>query len=220
MCESATGKFKGKVSALCCFFIESSVTMLCQFQVHSKLIQLYIYILHIYTCTCILHIFIHILYIFNYTYNYTYLCMTIYIVFQILFRYRLLQDIDCSFLCYTVGPCYLFYIQQCIYVNPKHLMYFPCHSHYHLWVTALFSSTFSNILIPLKHFLCFSFPPEQILMLIFFQKCKKLWQSTDNIKCIILTIFKSLVQWYQVHSYCCVSLMLIFDVWEGVTFPW
>ena len=30
--------------------------------------------------------------------------------FQILFRYRLLQDIEYSSLCYTVGPCCLFYI--------------------------------------------------------------------------------------------------------------
>ena len=27
--------------------------------------------------------------------------------FQILFYYRLLQDIEYSFLCYLVGPCYL-----------------------------------------------------------------------------------------------------------------
>ena len=32
------------------------------------------------------------------------------ILFQILFHYRLLQDIEDSSLCYTVGPC-LFYIQ-------------------------------------------------------------------------------------------------------------
>ena len=28
-----------------------------------------------------------------------------YNLFQILFRYRLLQDIEYSSLCYTVGPC-------------------------------------------------------------------------------------------------------------------
>ena len=33
----------------------------------------------------------------------------IYIIFQILFHYRLLQDIEYSFLCYTINPCYLFY---------------------------------------------------------------------------------------------------------------
>ena len=31
----------------------------------------------------------------------------IYILFQIHFHYRLLQDIEYSSLCYTVGPCYL-----------------------------------------------------------------------------------------------------------------
>ena len=31
----------------------------------------------------------------------------IYILFQILFPYRLLQNIECSSLCYTVDPCWL-----------------------------------------------------------------------------------------------------------------
>ena len=31
----------------------------------------------------------------------------IFILFQILFHYRLLQDIEYSSLCYTVGPCWL-----------------------------------------------------------------------------------------------------------------
>ena len=30
-----------------------------------------------------------------------------YILFKILFHYRLLQDIEYSSLCYTVGPCWL-----------------------------------------------------------------------------------------------------------------
>ena len=40
----------------------------------------------------------------------------IYILFWILLYYRLLQDTEYSFLCYTVGPCYLFilYIVVCI----------------------------------------------------------------------------------------------------------
>ena len=40
----------------------------------------------------------------------------LYILFQILFHYRLLQDIDYSSLCYTVGPCCLpiLYIVVCI----------------------------------------------------------------------------------------------------------
>ena len=43
------------------------------------------------------------------------------LLFQILFPYRLLQDIEHNSLCYTVGPC-LFYIQQCV-SNPKLLIY-------------------------------------------------------------------------------------------------
>ena len=37
--------------------------------------------------------------------SYTY----VYVLFQILFHCRLLQDIEYSSLCYTVGPCCLFY---------------------------------------------------------------------------------------------------------------
>ena len=76
--------------------------------IHIYFMYLYMYMYITYIYTYIIHIQ---LYIFNYTYNYTYLCMTIYIVFQILFHYRLLQDIDYNFPSYTVGPCfYLFYI--------------------------------------------------------------------------------------------------------------
>ena len=38
------------------------------------------------------------------------LVIHIYILLQILFHYRLLQDIEYSSLFYTVGPCCLFYI--------------------------------------------------------------------------------------------------------------
>ena len=43
--------------------------------------------------------------------------MYTYILFLILFPYRLLQDIMDSFLCYIVGPCCLsiLYIVVCIY---------------------------------------------------------------------------------------------------------
>ena len=51
---------------------------MCQFLSYSKVIQLHIYI-----------------YIY------------IYILFHILFNYGLLQDIEYSSLCYTVGPCCL-----------------------------------------------------------------------------------------------------------------
>ena len=49
----------------------------------------------------------------------------IYILFLVLFHYRLLQDIEYSSLCYTVGPCCLsiLYIYYCVYFNPKFLIY-------------------------------------------------------------------------------------------------
>ena len=48
------------------------------------------------------------------TYIHIYIC--IYTLFQILFHYRLLEDIEHSSLCYTVGPCWLsiLYIVVCI----------------------------------------------------------------------------------------------------------
>jgi len=39
--------------------------------------------------------------------------------FQILFPYRLLQNIKQSSMCCTVGPCWLSSIAECIYINPK-----------------------------------------------------------------------------------------------------
>ena len=67
--------------------------MLCQFLVYNKVIQIYIYI----------YIYIQ----FFIFYIYVYLCLSIYIVFYILFHYGFLQDIEHSSLCYTVGPCCL-----------------------------------------------------------------------------------------------------------------
>ena len=45
----------------------------------------------------------------------------IFIIFQMPFPYRLLQNTEWSSQCYTVDPCWL---QLCVYVNPK-LLIFP-----------------------------------------------------------------------------------------------
>ena len=67
------------------FFYLSIVGLQRVFQ--SKVIQLYIYIIHTY------------------------------IPFQILFHYRLLQDTEYSSMCYTVGPCLsVLYIVVCIII--------------------------------------------------------------------------------------------------------
>ena len=91
-------------------------TMLSLFQVYSKVIQVsYIYIIHIYihiSYTYIIHtcIYAYIIYI-HHTYIYAY----IYILFQILFHYSLLQDIESSSLCFTVGFCLpILYTVVCI----------------------------------------------------------------------------------------------------------
>ena len=39
------------------------------------------------------------------------------ILFQVLFPFRLLQNIEQSSLCYTVGPCWLSILNLCIYVK-------------------------------------------------------------------------------------------------------
>ena len=41
-----------------------------------------------------------------------------YILFQILFPYRLLQNLEYSSLCYTVGPCCLSIIYSSVYILP------------------------------------------------------------------------------------------------------
>ena len=50
-------------------------------------------------------------------------------IFHVLFPYSLLQKLECSSLCYTVGPCWLsiLYISS-VYVNPKVLIYLPLFS--------------------------------------------------------------------------------------------
>ena len=50
-----------------------------------------------------------------------------YVLFQTPYSYRLLQNIEQSSLCCIVGPCWLsVYMQQCVYINPKFLIY-PSH---------------------------------------------------------------------------------------------
>ena len=70
-----------KKNYICFFFLNIYIllnfSLLTTFQVHSKVIQLYIYT---------------------------------YIIFQIIFHYRLLQDIDSSSLCYTVNLSCLWHI--------------------------------------------------------------------------------------------------------------
>ena len=53
--------------------------------------------------------------------------LILYILFQILFPYRSLQDIEYSSLCYTVGPCCLsiLYIVVCICQSKTPNLYFP-----------------------------------------------------------------------------------------------
>ena len=49
--------------------------------------------------------------------------MCAYVLFKILFHYRLLQDIKYSSLCYTVGPCCLYMLYRLnVSVNPKLLI--------------------------------------------------------------------------------------------------
>ena len=40
-----------------------------------------------------------------------------YILFQIIFYYKLLQDTEYSSPCYLVGPCYLFYVWLVVYMG-------------------------------------------------------------------------------------------------------
>ena len=82
--------FFGKMSvqALCPFFKKTYILLkyswLTVFQAHSKVIQLYKYKYIIF--------------------------LSKYIIFEIIFHHRLLQDIDHSSLCYTVNLCFLLHM--------------------------------------------------------------------------------------------------------------
>ena len=62
--------------------------------------------------------------------TFIYIYMNIYIIFQILFYYWLLQGIVYSSLCYTVGPV-VYFIHGSVSVNPKFPIYlsFPFSNH-------------------------------------------------------------------------------------------
>ena len=87
--------------------------MSCQFQVYSTVIQIQI------------QIDIDI-YIYIYLYLYIYIYIQIYIFFRFLSLigyYKISSIVSCAIKQVLVG--YLFYISQCIYVNPNHLIYNP-----------------------------------------------------------------------------------------------
>ena len=79
--------------------------MLCWFQVTSTEIKLHT---HTHAYTLCMYIYIH---------THTY------ILFQILFPYRLIIKIGYSSLCYTVGSCWLFILYIVVYVHPKLIIY-------------------------------------------------------------------------------------------------
>ena len=80
----------------------------------------------LYMCVCIYMIFIiynTIIYMCNIymcIYIHTYICIYIYtyILFQIIFPYQLLQNIEYSSLCYRVGPFRLFTLYMLILTSP------------------------------------------------------------------------------------------------------
>ena len=95
------------------------------------------------------------------------------IFFQILFPYRYSQSIECSSLCYTVGPCWLsiLYIVVCIYRN-LHFKQVPqvtlvhevLESHFEKFGTTSLMATFRALIMQpakshslklyLAHFIC------------------------------------------------------------------
>ena len=63
--------------------------MLCCLQIYNEVIQLYIYVMYVCVCVCI---------------------------FQIFFQHWLLQDIEYSSLCHTVGPYCLSVLYQAAFI--------------------------------------------------------------------------------------------------------
>lgn len=95
-------------------------------------------------------------------------------------------------------------------------MYFPSHSHYHLWVSALFSSTFSNILIPPK---AFSLPQKESWCWYFFQNLKNCGKEVQISKMYHVTILKDSSSMGSKFILLC---KFDADFWclGGITFPW
>ena len=58
------------------------------------------------------------IYICIYIYSYIYICIHIYthILFQILFSYRLLQNIEYSSLCYSMSLLFIYFIYSSVYM--------------------------------------------------------------------------------------------------------
>ena len=106
------------------------------------------------------------LYIFNYTQIeiYVHIYIYIYILFHILFHYGLLQDMEYSSLCYTVGPCCLSVLYIVIYSSSvcfeKCIMFCIYHysiMQYHCLKKALCSTCLSwSLILFLRDYSCFT----------------------------------------------------------------
>ena len=106
------------IASLLFFFLfilkYSWFTKLGQFLVYSRVIQSHMYVIYVIIYIHDSVIYMNQLYIHDsviYTHRY------IYIPFQILFSYRLLQDIEYSFLCYIVGFYWLSFIYNSVYIK-------------------------------------------------------------------------------------------------------
>ena len=54
---------------------------------------------------------------FSYIYNWIYILNVYIFFFRFFFHYRLLQGIECSFLCYTIGSCWLSILYIMVYIR-------------------------------------------------------------------------------------------------------
>ena len=121
-----------------------------EFPVHMFLRNFYWYIINsgvlvsdVQQSDWVLHLCLYVsIYIYIYTHKY------IYVLLHILFHYPLLQAIEYSFLCYTVGLCFLSVLAWFVSVNPKLLMYpspvFPFGHHKFVFYVSETVSVFVN----------------------------------------------------------------------------
>ena len=155
-----------------------------------------------------------------YIYTYVSLSIYIYILFKILFSCMLLQNIEYSSLCYTVGPSLLsiLYTVVCICYS-KILNLFPL-SHLSLLVTIGLFSISVSVFLPYKqiHFYHFFFlrSTYKWYLRIFVFLCLAYFTQYEvylGLSMLLqMTLFHSFYEWVIFHWICATSLSIHLDI--------
>ena len=114
---------------------------------------------------------------------------------EVLFPYRLFQNIAQSSLYYTVGPCWssILNIAMCIYSTPKLLLYVLLPTSFVRWSEYYISST---SVLPL----CWNWASRIFFFLICRGKLVFSWQNTGN--CLKILSFNIFIHYFKLWQIC------------------